>query len=808
MHIRRPFLSLLALFLTATAHATQPEVPNIYNVANACYALQAGSPSSGSYVRQTGSGYAADAANLAEATAFYLKPTRLGAYLLLSDYRRDPGEAGHKELLGISDPGGEFLDQAGNFIGEAGILVAAVGDILDAPTDPVTPAGRPVRQAGENIGGVGERVAGVNMQPALALVNRANDLAVWQLGEGTVGGFQFTADVTGQKLVAMDGRLGLSRSSEADRHAEFWLRPKPGCAAYPEAELNAEILAPPRVYQATGPEHAKAPEGVGASRGRGDPEIYGFVDAHAHITAYEFIGGRVNYGSVFHKFGVDHALHDCEENHGPQGSTGLVEIATSSTSTTGHETRGWPSFNFWPRSHSLQHHQSYYKWLERAHLAGMKILVNHITHNEALCQIAPQKKNDCDGMANVRLQALRTYQIEDYIDAQAGGPGKGFFRIVTTPAQAREVIARGQMAVIIGIEMSKVLNCGEYLDQPECTREQIIERLDEVYELGARAIFPVHKFDNAFGGHLPHSGFGIGTVLTAGNLVETGHPLEVDNCPEDYAAEERDPDEIGIYEQLESQLVYLAEQGPPSKGTPFEGADPRRGTPEGGDSRAGGTDHLCNIRGLTELGEFFIQQMMQRRMIIEIDHSSSRAQSRILDITGARRYPVTSSHGWVRAKQLLHRIIAYGGTINQFARPERQGFITKVMRIKGYYDPAENPWLLEDFDYYPGSGFASDVNGIASLPPSPPPPEETGDTPIYPTFLSEDGNVRFSRQRTGDRVFEYYDDRNVDHYGLYAEHIADLSRNGGENKDETIDMFFRSAEAYLRMWERITGERK
>ena len=67
-------------------------------------------------------------------------------------------------------------------------------------------------------------------------------------------------------------------------------------------------------------------------RFRGTPgidndDLFGYVDAHSHISAYEFIGGRVNYGDPFHKFGVDHALHDCAENHGPQGLTGLVELA-------------------------------------------------------------------------------------------------------------------------------------------------------------------------------------------------------------------------------------------------------------------------------------------------------------------------------------------------------------------------------------------------------------------------------------------------------------------------------------------------
>ena len=47
-------------------------------------------------------------------------------------------------------------------------------------------------------------------------------------------------------------------------------------------------------------------------QGIDNDDIYGYVDTHSHISAYEFIGGRINYGAPFHKFGVTHALEDCE----------------------------------------------------------------------------------------------------------------------------------------------------------------------------------------------------------------------------------------------------------------------------------------------------------------------------------------------------------------------------------------------------------------------------------------------------------------------------------------------------------------
>ena len=36
-------------------------------------------------------------------------------------------------------------------------------------------------------------------------------------------------------------------------------------------------------------------------------------------------------------------------------------------------------------------------------------------------------------MDSIRLQAKDMHKLQDYIDAQYGGPGKGWYRIVSTP---------------------------------------------------------------------------------------------------------------------------------------------------------------------------------------------------------------------------------------------------------------------------------------------------------------------------------------------------------------------------------------
>ena len=110
-----------------------------------------------------------------QATSFYFKPSALGAYLLLSDYHRAPGERGSKSLLGISDPAGEFLDALGNFVGEVGYLIGGVGDITDIVLDPLGPGGGIVRPIGDEVGGIGDGLGGIDVNPRLAMASECSN---------------------------------------------------------------------------------------------------------------------------------------------------------------------------------------------------------------------------------------------------------------------------------------------------------------------------------------------------------------------------------------------------------------------------------------------------------------------------------------------------------------------------------------------------------------------------------------------------------------------------------------------------------
>ena len=91
-------------------------------------------------------------------------------------------------------------------------------------------------------------------------------------------------------------------------------------------------------------------------------------------------------------------------------------------------------------------------------MGGLRVFVNLFVENRQLCELYPLKQNNCDEMTSVRLQNRDLEALEDYIDAQNGGPGKGWFRIVKDPFEARRVINEGKLAVVPGIEVSNLFD--------------------------------------------------------------------------------------------------------------------------------------------------------------------------------------------------------------------------------------------------------------------------------------------------------------------------------------------------------------
>jgi hypothetical protein len=529
-------------------------------------------------------------------------------------------------------------------------------------------------------------------------------------------------------------------------------RTKTGCTSYPESQIDV-----------TG--HPTA--GITPYQ-----EVRGYVDAHTHGMAFEFLGGDAHCGRPWHEYGAPYALVDCPDHSTTGGYGGVLESVLSGKPS--HDPVGWPTFKDWPAPESLTHEGTYYRWLERSWRGGQRIFVNLLVENDQLCKLYPLKHNSCDDMDSIRLQAKDMYAMQDYIDAQFGGPGKGFYRIVKSPFQARKVINAGKMAVIMGIETSVPFGCTMKLDVPACDLASIDKQLTEAKLLGVRQMELVNKFDNALAGVAGDTGE-VGAAVNAANFLETGSFWDMQHCaPPD--GESHDRNQLAAPDisagQQDALFGAIASLGLPTLALPLYPPP----------------DH-CNSRGLTTLGQATIEGLAKRHMIFDPDHMSVKARNSALDQVEAMHYPgVVSSHSW-STPDAYPRIYQLGGFITPYAG-DSTGFVEKWRAHVGWADPR----------YYFGMGYGADMNGLGAQ--GNPRGADAANPVTYPfTGL---GGVRIEKQHAGQRVYDINVD-GVAQYGLYPDWIEDLRLVAGPDGAAITEDMTRGAEAYLQMWERATG---
>ena len=72
-------------------------------------------------------------------------------------------------------------------------------------------------------------------------------------------------------------------------------------------------------------------------------------------------------------------------------------------------------------------------------------MVADTVNNSVLCSLPTQvNTSSCNDMDVVRRQVKKTKELEAFIDARHGGPGKGWFRIAYTADEARQYIEQGE----------------------------------------------------------------------------------------------------------------------------------------------------------------------------------------------------------------------------------------------------------------------------------------------------------------------------------------------------------------------------
>jgi microsomal dipeptidase-like Zn-dependent dipeptidase len=419
---------------------------------------------------------------------------------------------------------------------------------------------------------------------------------------------------------------------------------------------------------------------------RGGP-LRGYLDMHVHLMAHLAHGKKVFSGDPAPigldgkftleagNFDINWALsasRDLAIHRGGPDSVnddhGLTRDAIGDGTKDGTRSKyGAPYFTGWPKWTSTTHQQAYYAWLERAWRGGLRMMTLLAVTNEALCKSTRDEADwptVCEkSMASIDEQIAAARDFEAFIDRIAGHrfpDGKGWFRIVETPAQARQVIAGGRLAVVLGIEVDNLFNCKEKNgNRPDAVcpdmrdadgnliRNAAGEPIDTVARAvahyraqGIRHVFPVHNFDNAFGAAATWQ-----DVIGIGQAVSEQRWWLPRNCGgEGY----------GFWLNKDGAFDLIEDLG----FAPGAIIDP---APEYTDGNAFPDHASCNHYGLNldptvlapdtrGLGTELLKALMANGMLIDVDHMSNRSLEQTLALTRqapgseATPYPVVASH--------------------------------------------------------------------------------------------------------------------------------------------------------------------
>lgn len=487
---------------------------------------------------------------------------------------------------------------------------------------------------------------------------------------------------------------------------------------------------------------------VRAPQRSGAGAVTGFADLHLHQLSYLGFAGAWVYPAV------NAVMRACTgKNHGR-----LLLHGDGNPFRSAHTDRTDPKD--WFHHMDTTHQQVHMTFLERAHKGGLDLIVIPAVSSEAAINtiINPATKDPDmphDDMDAVRLQ-LKT--------AHALASKYPWYRIARDPWEARRIIKDGDLAVVLSVEVSQIMppSYGEWKQQ-----------LDELYDLGVRTFTMAHESDSHFAGAAAHHGLTMGLNQLGKNLGRG--------------------------------RIFTLENG-------------------------------RNRLGLTGEGRALVRELTRRHVLIELDHLSRNARRDVYDLVsapGARGnlgwYPLFFSHsrfdelmpskdeleGWIGKNDLGYKEAkSHGGkggegTGEYMASDEDALWVRATGGVFGMRTGpnAQRPYRRSGVDNRCHTsnrsmaqiyGYGLHRFGLAMALGS----DMSGFVPqTAPRFgagaCSKLGNQRPDSRESDKPVGTEFDSKGLAHVGLEPDLIKDLGNLGMDTGN--LD---RSAESFLRMWER------
>jgi microsomal dipeptidase-like Zn-dependent dipeptidase len=424
---------------------------------------------------------------------------------------------------------------------------------------------------------------------------------------------------------------------------------------------------------------------------------------------------------------------------------------------------GHPTFNSFPAHDDLTHQQMWVGWVQRAYQGGLRVMVALAVNNRTLAG-AVMGPGDING-DDVASAIVQIDQMRLMVSHHA------WMEVARTAADVRRIVGEGRLAVILGVEIDNIGNMqwnpAVQSTGDEASRAFVRSQLQALWDRDVRYVFPVHVVDNKLGGTAIYQ-----DQFNTSNFHQTGQWWDLRCAPaSDGIAHEFQPAGFDLAYALIKLKIgidpFAAPPAPPVCTLPdFAGH--------------------ANVKDLSPLGEFAIEEMMRKGFLLDVDHMSTRAVQETLSIAEQHGYPVNSGHNgprmpsWAlkneneRSDHDYQRVAALGGMIGLGSGDRATSYVRSYHYVRGLGAAGSQV------------AIGTDTNGMVLLPGPDPAAHVTYD-------------ASFPRLVDGSRTW----DLNVDgvaNYGLFADYVRSFSSAGMTGEER--DAFFSSAEGFAGMWER------
>lgn len=143
---------------------------------------------------------------------------------------------------------------------------------------------------------------------------------------------------------------------------------------------------------------------------------------------------------------------------------------------------------------SYLHQRYHWTMIQRAWQGGLRLMVIDALHSRAL-QYVLDGRDDMDDWKAFALTADAVERLTAGPTHPRFHPGQlfGIAELALTPGQARDIVRRNKLAIVLGTETQE-------LGKKRSSSDSIEQQVRDLYAMGYRKVTPIHGIDNPLGG--------------------------------------------------------------------------------------------------------------------------------------------------------------------------------------------------------------------------------------------------------------------------------------------------------------------